>query len=366
MRTTSDKKKPSGKKKTSGKSKPSRERQMRLVRRLLITMVCIIAILAGVIGYVYFRNKGRSYDLTYAYQISADLTGNDEAASAAGDQTGSFAEPFAADLCVSDADVDLGNIQFQSTDERGLLFNLDTGEAEFARGCYDKMYPASITKIMTAILCVKYGDLDQSVTMTEEDVNLGSDSQVSGMTAGDTATLRQLFSALLVYSANDCAMAIARTIGDGSVDKFVDMMNEEAQSLGMTGTHFANPHGLHDENHYTTPYDVYLMLNEAINYTEITDVMKNSIYKLTVTDSEGVSKSFNLDATDKYLSGDHALPDGITIMAGKTGTTDAAGNCLALAVQNQYGIPYIAVIMNAPNKQILYADMDTLLTQTNA
>lgn len=345
----------------------SKNRRKRLIRNLLIAMVCIIAVLVGVIGYVYFRNKGNAYDLTYAYEVSADLLGSEDAAASAGDQTGAFADGFAKNLCVSDADVDLGNIELQSTDERGLLFDLDTGEAQFARGCYDKVYPASITKIMTAILCVKYGDLDQSVTMTEEDFSsLGSDSQVSGMVAGDTATLRQLFSALLVYSANDCAMAIARTIGDGSVDTFVEMMNEEAQNLGMTGTNFTNPHGLPDDNHYTTTYDVYLMLNEAIQYSEITDVMKNSIYKLTVTDASGTEKSFNLDATDKYLSGDHVLPDGITIMAGKTGTTDAAGNCLALAVQNKYGIPYIAIIMNAPNKQILYADMDTLLNQTNA
>ena len=294
----------------------SKKRQKRLIRNLLIAMVCIIAVLVGVIGYVYFRNKGNAYDLSYAYRISSSLTGSGASASAA-DQSGSFADGFAKKLCVSDADVDLGNIQLQSSKERGLLFDLDSGEAKFARGVYDRLYPASITKIMTA-------------------------------------------------SANDCAMAIARTIGDGSVDKFVDMMNEEAKSLGMTGTHFMNPHGLPDDNHYTTPYDVYLMLNEAAKYSEITDVMKNSIYKLTVTDQTGASKAFNLDATDKYLSGDHVLPDGVTIMAGKTGTTDAAGNCLALAVQNRYGIPYIAIIMNAPNKQILYADMDTLLTQTNA
>ena len=343
----------------------SKKRQKRLIRNLLIAMVCIIAVLVGVIGYVYFRNKGNAYDLSYAYRISSSLTGSGASASAA-DQSGSFADGFAKKLCVSDADVDLGNIQLQSSKERGLLFDLDSGEAKFARGVYDRLYPASITKIMTAILCVKNGNLDQEVTMTDADVNLGSDSQLSGMAAGDTATLRQLFSALLVYSANDCAMAIARTIGDGSVDKFVDMMNEEAKSLGMTGTHFMNPHGLPDDNHYTTPYDVYLMLNEAAKYSEITDVMKNSIYKLTVTDQTGASKAFNLDATDKYLSGYHVLPDGVTIMAGKTGTTDAAGNCLALAVQNRYGIPYIAIIMNAPNKQILYADMDTLLTQTNA
>lgn len=342
----------------------SKAKKKKLIRRLIIALVCILAVVFGLIGYLYFRTKANPYDLTEPYSPSADLFDGSDSQTGSDDEA-SCAEPFAADLVVSDSDVDLGNIQLQSSDERGLLFNISTKEAKFSRGCYDRVYPASITKIMTAILCVKYGDLDQSVTMTDTDVNLGEDSQVSGMAAGDVVTLRQLFSALLVYSANDAAMAIARTVG-GSVSEFVNMMNEEAASLGMTGTHFSNPHGLHDENHYTTSYDVYLMLNEASKYTQITDVMKNSIYKLVVTDANGTSKTFNLDATDKYLSGAHALPDGVTIMAGKTGTTDAAGNCLALAVQNKYGIPYICIIMNAPNKKILYADMDTLLEQTNA
>jgi D-alanyl-D-alanine carboxypeptidase (penicillin-binding protein 5/6) len=349
---------------STNQKKSRQARQRRLVHRLLIALVCVIAVLLALLGYAYLRTRGRRYDMTYPYRLSANLTSDNQTSGTPADST--MASPFAASLVVSDSDVELGNIRLQSSQERGLLFDLDAKEARFAKGCYDKLYPASITKIMTAILCVEHGNMDESVTMTDADVNLGSDSQVSGMQAGDTATIRQLFSALLVYSANDCAMAIARTIGDGSVDTFVSMMNEKAKSLGMTGTHFANPHGLHEEDHYTTPYDVYLMLNAASRYSEITDVMKNSIYKLTVTDSTGMQKAFNLDATDKYLSGDHALPDGVTIMAGKTGTTNQAGNCLALAVQNRYGIPYIAIIMNAPNKQILYADMDTLLSQTNA
>lgn len=336
-----------------------KSRKHRLIRNLMIALISVIVILIGIVGFLYFNDNDGPYDRPMPYDVATAIRSTE-----GGGKNAMEAPAFAADLCVSDANVDLVNIEFQSANERGLLFNLETHEARFARGAYDRVYPASITKIMTAILAVKYGNMDDEVTMRDEDFTLSSDSQVSGLRYGDQVTMRQLFSALLVYSANDAALAIARQIG-GDVPHFVAMMNEEAARLGMTGTNFVNPHGLHDKDHYTTPYDVYLMLNEAAQYAEITDVMKNSIYKLEIVGMDGAYRAYNLDATDKYLSGEHAIPDGVTIMAGKTGTTDAAGNCLALAVQNRYGIPYIAIVMNAPNKEILYADMDTLLTWTN-
>lgn len=335
-----------------------KRRKRRLIRNLMIALVSVIMVLLGVVGYLYFNGAPKTYDLQAAYVPGT--SGNGVRTT---DVTNE-ADPFAAELVVSDDNVDLANVNFQSPDERGLLFNLETKEACFARGAYDRVYPASITKLMTAILAIKYGDMDLRVKMTPADLELGSDSQMSGLVAGDTVTVRQLFSVLLVYSANDAAMALARTIG-GDVEGFVQMMNAEAQALGMSGTHFTNPHGLHNPDHYTTPYDVYLMLDEAAKYSEITDTMKNAIYKLEITSDDGSYRAYNLDTTDQYLSGEHPLPAGVTIMAGKTGTTNAAGNCLALAVQNSYGVPYISIVMNAPNKSILYADMDALLSETN-
>ena len=334
-----------------------RVRRHKLIRNMMIVVITIIAVLLGIIGYLYFNDSEKPHDLTEAYKPGDTISSEGSRAATA--------EPFAENLCVSEPDVDLLNVNFQYADEHGLLFNLETKEAKFASGIYDRIYPASITKIMTAILYIKYANPDDKVTITTEDVSLGEGSQVAGLEPGDTVTMQQLFSALLVYSANDAAMAIARQIG-GDVSRFVLLMNEEAEKLGMTGTHFVNPHGLHDDDHYTTPYDVYLMLNEAASHTEITDIMKNAIYKLEVTGEDGELRTYNLDATDKYLSGEHDIPEGVTIMAGKTGTTDEAGSCLALAVQNEYGVPFIAIVMNAPNKPVLYQDMDVLLAQTNA
>ncbi len=338
---------------------PGKTRKERLVRNLLIALITVIMIMVGIIGYLFFNESGKIHDLQYPYSCE-NLTPYLDTAY----KTTNVAPSFASDLCVSDGNV-ASDISFSSGQERGLLFNLETKEAVFSQGAYDTVYPASITKLMTALIVAKYGNLDDEVTMEASDFALDAQSQMSGLDIGDEVTMKQLFSALLVYSANDTAMAIARHMS-GSTEAFVDLMNQEAQQLGMTGTHFVNPHGLHDDNHYTTAYDIYLMLNEISKYTEITDVMKNAYYTLEIWGKDGSYKAYNLPSTDKYLNGEHTLPEGITIMAGKTGTTDEAGSCLALAVQNRYGIPYISIVLNAYNKPTLYADMDTLLAKTNS
>lgn len=219
------------------------------------------------------------------------------------------------------------------TAQSGVLLNLSDKKVLYAKGAYNKVYPASITKIMTAMLALKYGNMDDTVTISQENVTLESGSQVAGFQAGDQVTMDQLLHCLLVYSANDAASAIAEHIG-GSTDKFVEMMNSFAAELGCTGTHFTNPHGLQDENHYTTPYDIYLMLKEALNYPEFTDITQMASYTVSYKHSDGSDASATLPATDHYLTGEAATPKDVTILGGKTGTTDKAGNCLALLSQN--------------------------------
>ena len=175
----------------------------------------------------------------------------------------------------------------------------------------------------------------------------------------------QLVHGLLVYSGNDAASAIATHIG-GTEAEFVNMMNDYAAQLGCTGTHFTNPHGLQDENHYTTPYDIYLMLKEALNYPEFTEITQLSSYNVTYKNSDGADMSVSLTATDHYLTGEATAPKGITVLGGKTGTTSDAGNCLALLCQDAYGEPYISIIMGASTKEVLYQQMNSLLENVNA
>lgn len=341
------------------KEKPKMSARRKRKRRNRIMATCllsVIIVLCIVLAVLVFQN-GRNMDLTCAF---SDTQPQDTDISSTALLK---AEPFAADLCVSDGDVDNSAISLNGS-EKGALFNVEKKQVMFGEQMFEKVYPASITKIMTAILAVKYGNMDDTVTITEEDITLEEGSQMVGFAAGDTVTMDELFHGLLVYSGNDCAMAIARHIG-GTVEQFVEMMNNEARSLGATGTHFISPHGLHNENHYTTVYDIYLMLNEALTYPYFVETMQLGNYTISYQRGEETLTT-RLDATDHYLTGEESAPNGVTVLGGKTGTTSAAGSCLAILSQNRYGEPYISIVMKALNKIYLYQDMNTLLAQINS
>lgn len=325
--------------------------QKNIWNRLLIVVIILVAALVVLLVFL-MRGRSRVLDISEPFTPSGlDMTEY------------TYGEPFAADLVVSGPSVTIEGVRLDMTTEKGLLFDIDAREPLFAQGIYDKAFPASLTKLMTAILAAKYGNMSDTVIMEESDFDLEEGSQVSGLTPGDVVTMEQLFYALVVYSANDAANAIARHI-DGSVEMFVSRMNLEAKALGMKYTHFENPHGLHEKTHYTCAYDVYLMMNEAIRYQLFTDAMRLNVYRLHVQ-RDDLDIVYDLSSTDKYMTGDESLPAGVTILGGKTGTTDEAGSCLALTVQNRKGQPFIAVIMNAYDKEALYGDMTALLSHIN-
>jgi D-alanyl-D-alanine carboxypeptidase len=321
----------------------------------------IIVLAAVLIHLVYTKNA--ALDTSEAYNLSAQ-NGAEELSPFTLQSTSNYTET--EGIVCSESEVGSGSLSLTEDDERALLFNIEDHTSLYAKGIYDKIYPASLTKIMTALVTFESGtDLTQQVTMTDADFQLGEDAQSSQLEVGDKVTLNDLLNLLLVYSANDAAMAIARTVG-GSVDTFVQMMNTEAQKLGMTGTNFVNPSGLHDDNHYTTPYDIYLMLNRAYqDYPDFSKIASQSQYQTSVTGTEGES-TFLSTTTDEYLDGTYSLPSNVQILASKTGTTDEAGSCLALVVQNGYGVPFIAIVTGADTKDTLYGDMSKLLSLTNS
>lgn len=273
------------------------------------------------------------------------------------------ADGFAANLCIVDGNVPLDSASLEAG-QSGLLLDLSNKNVLYAQGAYERVYPASITKIMTGMLALRYGNLDESVTITEENITLEEGSQVCGFQVGDRVSMDQLLHCLLVYSGNDAASAIATHVG-GSTSAFVDMMNSYAAQLGCTGTHFTNPHGLQDENHYTTPYDIYLMLKEALKYPEFTEITQLPSYTVTYTRSDGSQTSTTLAATDHYLTGEATPPKNVAVLGGKTGTTSLAGNCLALLSQNAYGQPFVSIVMGSSTKELLYQQMNSLLENIN-
>ncbi len=270
---------------------------------------------------------------------------------------------FASDLCVTSENVANSAVSLQG-DETGALFSLDDRAVMYSRNMFDRVYPASVTKILTAVLAIKYGDMDQVVTINWQDLELEAGATVCGFRIGDQVKMSELMRGLLIHSGNDAAKAIARTVG-GSEAAFVEMMNEELARIGATNSHFTNASGLHDENHYTTVYDIYLMFHEALQYDLFTNIMQVSVYDLTYTNADGEEAHVNLDSTDQYLTGIYDPPANVTVLGGKTGTTDEAGSCLCIESQNAYGQPYVSIILGAASKDALYTDMSGLLSLIN-
>ena len=153
-----------------------------------------------------------------------------------------------------------------------IVMDMDTGAVLYGKSIHDPHYPASITKIMTLLVAVENGNLDDVITCSEEVYNIEAESSNAGIAPGEEVTLRQALYGLMLESANDLAMAIAVHIG-GSVNGFAQMMNDKAQELGCENTHFSNPHGLHDPNHYTSAYDMALIGRAAYENEVCRDFM---------------------------------------------------------------------------------------------
>lgn len=272
------------------------------------------------------------------------------------------ADAFASSLCVTASDVlENTKVDMEQAGAAGL-FDVTDSSVIYAKNIHAQMYPASLTKVMTALVALKYGKLDDVITVTSNAIIRESGAQTCGLAAGDTLTLDQALHALLIHSANDAAVAIAEHIG-GSVEGFADMMNEEAKAIGATNSHFINPNGLHDDNHYVTAYDMYLIFNEALKYEKFTEIIQTTSYDSTYYDSTSSPKSLKFETTNQYLKGVYTAPDNVTVLGGKTGTTNAAQNCLVIYVKDTSAKSYIAVILRSKERGILYTEMSDMLDE---
>lgn len=270
---------------------------------------------------------------------------------------------FASDLCVASDDVDLKGITKTETGtlHSAALFDVDNGKVDFSYQMFDKVYPASTTKIMTALVAMENADLSDVVTVSQDaDVsNFAADEATCGIKAGDQMKLSDLLYGLLLHSGNDNAVAIADYIA-GSEEAFADMMNKEAKKLMATGTHFVNSNGLHNDNHYTTAYDLYLIFNECIKHDDFVKIIRAKSHTVNIKGSDGTVRSVTWEPTNFYATGEAAKPDNVTVIGGKTGTTDLAGNCLILLTEED-DHPYISIVMNADTKSLLYKDMTVIV-----
>lgn len=296
------------------------------------------------------------------YTFTYDRNRNNSSFSVASHTQGKTLEAFASNLCVTADDVISGTDVDMTNATAAGLFDLASGDVIYAKNVHEKLNPASLTKILTALCALKYGNLDDVLTASENVYVNESGAVKLGLQAGDTMTMDQALHALLLKSANDVAIMIAEHVG-GSVEGFADMMNEMANSLGATNSHFVNPNGLTDPNHYTTAYDLYLICNEASKYDKFIEIIHTSSYSSVYHDKNGNEKSLELSTTNAYIKGEAFAPDNVTVIGGKTGTTNAAGSCLILYSRDNSGNPYISVILQSSDRTTLYQEMTDLLDE---
>ena len=271
-------------------------------------------------------------------------------------------DAFAAALCVGNANVTKNTSVDMSEASAAALFDVNGSNIIYAKNLHERLYPASLTKVLTAVVALKNANPEEVITVTQEAMINESGAALCGLEPGDSLTLNQALHALLINSANDAANAIAVHVA-GSVEEFARMMNEEARSLGATNSSFVNPHGLSDDNHYTTAYDLYLIFNEAIKYEMFREIIHMSSYETVYQDKEGKEKEMSFSTTNLFLRGEYNAPGKVTVIGGKTGTTNAAGNCLIILSKDTAGNPYISVILRAKERKIMYEEMVDMLEE---
>ena len=300
------------------------------------------------------------YDM--AYQLNNDVS-SFQLLNIANQET---LDPFASDLCVVSKDVKNAGIDLPEVGA-AALFDLKNLDTLYAKNVNVQVNPASLTKIMTALVAIKYGSPDQMLTASENVLITEPGAQLCGINPGDKMTLDQALRILLIFSANDVAIMIAEGIsgslngGNGSVDEFVALMNEEAAEIGATNCNFTNPNGLTEDGHYVTTYDLYLIFQEALKYDLFNEIIQMTSYSTVYIDRNGVEKSLEVNNTNGYFRGAYEMPSNVNVIGGKTGTTNAAGHCLMLLSKSSDGTPYISIIMKDTSGDNLYADMTKLL-----
>ncbi len=231
-----------------------------------------------------------------------------------------------------------------------VLYEPESGVFLYEKNASERLPMASTTKIMTALVAIEHSDPSELVAI--DDSAIGIEGSSAYLRKGDVLTMEELLYALMLGSANDAAVAIACHIGNG-ISGFSDMMNEKAAELGLSDTHFSNPHGLDDEEHYTTAHDLSLIAAAAL---------KNETFK---TISSTYKKSFVTDERSRtYVNHNKLLSmyDGSIGM--KTGFTKKSGRCLVGAAERE-GLTFITVTLNAPNDwqdhtEMLNLGFDTL------
>ena len=240
--------------------------------------------------------------------------------------------------------------------QTGVLIEASTGTVLYDKKCNKKMYPASITKIMTALLTIENCKMDEMVTFSDATIHSIQYGDANmGCSVGEKMTVKDCLYALMLQSANEVATALGEHIA-GSTKNFAEMMNKRAKEAGALNTHFANANGLHDPNHYVTAYDMAMITRAASKYSVFNDIVNTTTYTIKhnnkrKTDATAIQRHKMVWPTSGYYY------DGI--IGGKTGFTDQSGTTLVTYAKRN-GMTLIAVVLHS-NGTNVYKDTKELL-----
>jgi len=236
-----------------------------------------------------------------------------------------------------------------------ILIDADSGAVLYANNAHERLYPASITKIMTGLLSIENLNMNDTITYTDDILNsLPSDASKLGLVSGETTTIHDALYALFLRSANEVAVGLAKKIS-GTEQAFGKLMTERARQIGALDTNFVNATGLHDDMHYTTAYDMALIARAAMSNSEFASIWGSENYTLAATN---MSEGYRIWHTHPLLvsTSNYYYPAAI---GGKTGYTDEAGRTLVTAAEKN-GLKLISVIMKSDNEHI-FSDTAALL-----
>ena len=327
-----------------------RSRRKRSLPGGFLVVLAILLIAAGFALFIGWEKYGDLFRDRYDMKTRPEAVLRQEAPPA-------YLDAFAADLAVvRNAADDDGTVGAQGV----FLCQEGVPDAFFAKHAFDHMNPASTTKILTCLLALENGDPDEVWTAGPEIKPDEPDASMAGFREGDRVTMLQVLYGLMLPSGADSANMIALHIG-GSNEAFIEMMNRRAEEIGAVDTHFTNTHGLTDPEHYSSPYDLYLILREAMKNETFRAIAGCPQYKAEFLDAAGNPVTKNWKNTNYFLNGKASILDGFSVAGGKTGTTLAAGACLALAAGDSGGNLFYSIVLKSANHASLYPDVNAVL-----
>ena len=240
------------------------------------------------------------------------------------------------------------------TADGAIVIEASTGSILYEKNIYEQFFPASTTKILTTLVALENSSLDEIVTVSYAAENyVSKSSSRMGLVEGEQITMEQALYGIMLESANEATYAVGEHVG-GSIARFIKMMNAKAQSLGCTRSHFANSHGLHDEDHYTCCYDLSLIARAAYQNEDFMRITGAKMYAMPETNKNQAKSLINhhwfLNGTMRY---DYCI-------GGKTGSTSQAGYALVTYAKKD-GMTIISVVMHDIDWSHVYNDTKTLL-----